>query len=54
MQERRGTDLRLIDIRDLSVLHILHFGNRVNNYRALITKPFYGVVQGLPSNEPVP
>ena len=50
MQERRGTDLRLIGIRELSVLHILHFGSKVNNYRALTTKPFYDVVQGLLMN----
>ena len=46
MQERRGTDIRLIGIRELSVLHILHFGSKLNNYRALTRKPFYDVVQG--------
>ena len=44
MQERRGTDLRLIGIRELSVLYILHFWSKVNNYRALTTKLFYDVV----------
>ena len=50
MQERRGTDIRLIGIRELSVLHILHFGSKLNNYRALTRKPFYDVVQGLLMN----
>ena len=51
MQERRGTDIRLIGIRELSVLHILHFGSKVNNYyRASTRKPFYDVVQGLLMN----
>ena len=48
MQERRGTDLRLIGIRELSAQHIPHFWSKANNYRALTTKPFYDIVQGLP------